>query len=59
MPLWLRIVLSVLLGGPIALGLLIAGGSAELSQPVKSVLLWNVSLFVKLAGNGPLLGYDS
>jgi hypothetical protein len=52
-------ILALLFGGAIALGVLIAAGSAELSQPVKDVLLWNVNLVAKLAGKGPLLGYDS
>jgi hypothetical protein len=25
---------------------------------MRAILLWNVTFFVRLAGNGPLLGYD-
>lgn len=28
------------------------------NKTVSSILLWNVSFFIALAGNGPLLGYD-
>jgi hypothetical protein len=30
-----------------------------ISKPAASVPLWNVTLFVAVAGNGPLLGYDT
>lgn len=59
MALWLRITISIVFGGAVALVLILAAGSGELSQPVKDALLWNVNLFVKMAGNGPLLGYDA
>lgn len=29
------------------------------NKTVSSILLWNVSVFIALAGNGPLLGHDT
>ena len=59
MQLLLKIIISVILGFAVAIGILLLSGSAGVSDSTKEVLLWNVHLVAKLAGNGPLLGYNS
>jgi len=58
MSFWLRAVVSIVLGGAIAWGLIQAADSPALSQSTKDVLLWNVGMFVKLAGERPIMSYD-
>lgn len=53
-----RILLSIFAGWLIA-GALIFIAFIAASKKIAMILLWNVGLFVALAGNGPLLGYDA
>ena len=53
-----RILLGIIFGCAFAAILLWSAFNLEMPTRVKNILLWNVSFFVKLAGNGPLLGYD-
>ncbi len=53
-----RILLSITTGWLVA-GILILIAFSLGSKKIAAILLWNVGLFMILAGNGPLLGYDA
>lgn len=53
-----RILLSIPIGWLVAAILLVIALNIE-SRTIAAILMWNVYLFVALAGNGPLLGYDA
>ena len=59
MKLRVRVGIAVLIGWAFYTMLLLTAGSAEISESIKSWLLWNVPAFVALAGNGPILGQDA
>lgn len=53
-----RIFLGIFFGCAFATLILLAAFNLDLPPKVSQILLWNVRFFAKLAGNGPLLGYD-
>ncbi len=53
-----RILLAIVCGCFFATLLLLIAFTIEMPDKLRGVLLWNVGVFVRLAGNGPLLGYD-
>jgi len=53
-----RILLSIPLGWIIAIVLMLIAFNIE-NKDLAKILMWNLGLFMALAGNGPLLGYDA
>ena|SRR5438105_15927471 len=54
-----RFGISLFAGWAIYIVLLIVGFNLDRPSVARSILLWNIEAFIKLAGNGPILGYDA